>query len=74
MPVFPLPIRGVSDGMFEGSPLPSTSGHINNIRVKDVLEGKLRISQREGLDKAFSQQVGGAARPIVLLATITTVD
>lgn len=71
---FNLPIKGVSEGTAEDRPVPLTSGHINNMRVRDVLEKKIRLSQRPGLDKVFSEQVGGDSFPIVFVGVITTID
>jgi len=54
---FQLPIKGKSEGFpLDKSPA-LTSGHLNNVRPTDVLEKKLRIGQRPGLAKAYSQQI-----------------
>ena len=74
MPGFPLPIKGISLGTSEDRPAPLTTGHMNNIRIKDTLEKKLRLSKRPGLDKVFTQQIGGATSPIVFVGVVTVVD
>lgn len=74
MPNFPLPIRGISSGMPDNMPVQLTSGYMDNIRIKDVLEKKIRISQRPGLDKVFDEQIGAGVFPIIAICTITTVD
>lgn len=74
MAKFQLPIKGESRAVPEDSQLPNTSGYMNNIRKKDVLERKIRLSQRPGLDKVFDQQIGGAASPIIYVVVITVMD
>jgi len=74
MAKLPLPIKGFSAGSPTHLPADLTSGHMNNIRVMDVLEKRLRLSQRPGVDKVFAQQIGGDTVPIVFIGTVTTVD
>jgi len=69
-----LPIKGRNEGMPIGSNDMATTGYINNCRPRDVLENKFRIGQRPGLKKAYSQQIGGAAYPVIELLSITTVS
>jgi hypothetical protein len=71
---FMLPIKGISEGFPADKSPPLTSGYLNNIRAIDVLEKRVRIGQRPGLDKAYDQQIGGATTPIVAICSITTVD
>ena len=71
---FPIPIRGVSEVLPVDGAAPLTSGYMNNVRATDVLEKRIRIGQRPGLDKAFDQQVGGASSPVVLITTISIMD
>ena len=47
---------------------------MSNIRPRDTLEGRLRIGQRPGMKKAYTQQIGGDAQPVVYLGSVTTVD
>lgn len=70
---FILPIKGYSAGLAVHQQPSATSGYMNNVRPRDVLEMKLRIGQRPGLKKEYAQQVGGAY-PIVWLGEIITVD
>jgi len=72
--VFNLPIRGVhKGGAVEQSPA-MTSGHMNNVRARDVLENKVRIGQRPGLDKwGDGDQVGGAEQPVVAICSVSSV-
>ncbi|MBW1931471.1 MAG: hypothetical protein JRI56_00290 [Deltaproteobacteria bacterium] len=49
--VFNLPIKGIhKGGVVENTPA-LNSGHMSNVRARDVLENKIRIGQRPGLDK-----------------------
>ena len=68
------PIKGVSESLDPSKQIPLTSGYMNNCRPTDVLERQIRIGQRPGLDKVFSQQIGGGAYPIIAICTITTID
>lgn len=70
---FPLPMRGLSEGLPVGDEQDGTSGYMLNVRPRDVLEGRLRIGQRPGLKKAYSQQIGGASSPIIWIGSITSV-
>ena len=72
--IFNLPIKGFSEGLPVDKENPSTSGYMNNVRPVDVLDKKIRLGQRPGLDKVYTQQIGGVAAPIVLISQITTVD
>jgi hypothetical protein len=70
----PIPIRGVSEALPVDKAAPLTSGYMNNVRPIDVLEKRIRIGQRPGLDKAFDQQIGGASSPILLITTVSIID
>ncbi len=71
---FQLPIKGIHlGGAVETSPA-LASGHMNNVRARDVLENKVRIGQRPGLDKwGDGDQVGAAEQPIVAICVISSV-
>jgi len=71
---FNLPIRGLhKGGAVEQSPA-MTSGHMNNVRARDVLENKVRIGQRPGLDKwGDGDQVGAAEQPVVCIVSVSSV-
>ena len=71
---FTLPLEGYSRGLVPGTEKPTTSPHMNNVRPRDTLEGWIRLGQRPGLKKAYSQQIGGEASGIVFLGSVTTVD
>jgi len=69
-----LPLGGYSEGLPIEQQQQATSSYMKNVRERDVLEEKLRICQRAGLKKAYSQQIGGAAKPIVELLSITGIE
>jgi hypothetical protein len=71
---FSLPIKGVSRGLPVDKLPPSTSGYMKNVRPRDILENRIRIGQRPGLDKLYSQQIGGSPAAIVFVGSITTVS
>jgi hypothetical protein len=71
---FTFPVKGVSYGFPTDKSPPLTSGYMNNVRAVDVLEKRIRIGQRPGLDKTYAQQIGGVSTPIIAICTITTVD
>ena len=74
MDSWPLPLKGVSYAAPLDKENPANSSYMNNVRPFDVLERRIRIGQRPGLDKLYSQQIGGESSPIVQLLTVTTVD
>ena len=69
-----LPLGGFSEGLQPDKQPTATSAYMLNCRPTDVLDRKIRIGQRPGIKKAYSQQIGGAAFPIVWLGSVTTVD
>jgi len=73
---FQLPVRGVHrGGAVEQSPA-MTSGYMNNCRARDVLENKVRIGQRPGLDKwGDGDRIGGTSNSyIVAMCEVTVVS
>lgn len=67
----PLPIQGIHNGLPVENQPPSTSGDMDNVRPRDVLESRIRIGQRPGLKKAYSQQIGGNEVGIVDMCEVT---
>ncbi len=69
-----LPIKGIHlGGSVEQGPA-LTSGHINNIRARCVLENKVRIGQRPGLERwGDADQVGDTDQPVVAICSVSTV-
>lgn len=71
---FPPPMKGYSEG-FDVSDTPNEySSYMNNVRPVDTLERKLRLGQRPGLDKAYTQQIASVAGPIVEILSVTVVN
>jgi hypothetical protein len=69
-----LPIRGISKSMIVDKESPTTSGYINNVRPRDVLEKRIRLGQRPGLDKWSTTQVGGAELPVVAMTVVSVLS
>ena len=71
---FQLPIKGTfKGGSVEQGPA-LTSGYMNNVRARDVLENRVRIGQRPGLDRwGDGDQVGAAEQPVVAMCTVSSV-
>jgi len=77
MPTIELipPIKGISKGLPVNREQPATSGYMNNVRPRDVLEKRIRLGQRPGLDKwGAGNQIGGAKMPIIMLLTVTVIE
>ena len=71
----PLPIKGVAKGLLVEKSEPMTSGNMNNCRPRDVLENRVRLGQRPGIDKwGDGDQVGGAAQPVVAICSVASVE
>jgi len=72
---FQLPIKGLHrGGAVEQSPA-MTSGHMNNVRARDVLENRVRIGQRPPLAKwGDGDRIGDAEQPVVAMCTVSTVS
>lgn len=68
-----LPLKGFSEILPLENQEVATSGYLNNVRPRDVLEKRMRVGQRPGLKKAYSQQIGGEG-PIIWLGSVTTID
>lgn len=74
MPEIPLPIKGFHEGFPVDKTPQLTSGYMNNVRGIGVLEKKVRICQRPGLDKVYTQQIAGLTSPVVGLCQVTIVE
>jgi len=72
---FTLPYKGISKGtVVEKQPV-GTSGFILNIRPRDVLENRLRIGQRPGLDKwGDGDLISNNPAPIIAICSVTVID
>lgn len=70
---WPLPIFGISRIITVEKEPVKYSGYMSNVRPTDVLENKVRLGQRPGLDKWSSTQIGGAELPIVALCVVSSV-
>ena len=73
MQEWPLPIFGISRIITVEKEPAKYSGYMNNVRPVDVLENKIRLGQRPGLDKWSSTQIGSAEQPVVALVVVSSV-
>lgn len=69
-----LPLGGKSSGLAVNKENVTTSGYMLNVRPRDTLERRIRIGKRPGLKKAYSQQIGDSANPVVWVGSVTVVD
>ena len=70
----PFPIMGINEITAAAKQPQLTSPAMNNCRPQGVLKNRIRGGQRPGLDKRYSQQIGGDSEyPIVALLQVTTV-
>ncbi len=70
----PFPLKGVYKGTTVAEQPRTTSPDMNNMRPRDALDYRVRGGQRAGLDKLYSQQIGGAAAAIVAICAVTVID
>ena len=74
MESWPLPIYGISRIITVEKEPAKYSGYMNNVRPTDVLESKVRLGQRPGLDKWSETQIGSAEQPVVALCVVSAVS
>jgi hypothetical protein len=68
------PVRGILKGLPPDKPQKTYSEYMNNCRPQDVLEKRIRIGQRPGLDKwGNGTQIGSAEQPVVAICTVSSV-
>jgi len=73
MPEFTFPIKGKHVGAPASKQPPGTCRELNNVRP--YYKGQFVGGQRPGLNKKFSAyRIGGAAKPIVAICSVTVVD
>lgn len=68
---FALPLEGYSRGFTPGTEKVTTTPYMFNVRPRDTLEGWIRLGQRPGMKKAYTQQIGGGAYPVVWMGSVT---
>ena len=67
-----FPIKGIFLGLQSSKQMPKTSRDMNNVRP--FFDGRAVGGQRDGMDKVYSQQIGGVAAPVVAMCSVTVVD
>lgn len=68
-----LPLFGISRVITVEKEPSKYSGYMSNVRSTDVLENKIRLGQRPGLDKWSTTQIGAAEQPIVAMCVVSSV-
>lgn len=74
MQSWPLPLLGISRIITVEKESPAYSGYMNNVRPTDVLENRIRIGQRPGLDRWSTTQIGSAEQPVVAMTMVSSVS
>jgi len=69
-----IPIRGINKGSACSSTPLEFSSSMNNVRMRDVLEGRARIGQRPALVKWSTDQIGSATQPVVAMISVSSVE
>ena len=69
-----LPSRGLNKGTPVSEVYQAYSPRMSNVRVKDVLAGRLRLGQRPGLAKWSATQIGSVENPVVAMCSVSTVQ
>jgi len=52
----------------------SFSSNMDNVRIRDVLESRVRIGQRPALVKWSTDLVGGVTLPVVAMCSVSAVE
>ncbi|MCJ7828914.1 MAG: hypothetical protein MUP81_04150 [Dehalococcoidia bacterium] len=68
-----LPLKGIFRGVSSNAGVSGYSEYMNNVRAIDVMEKKVRIGQRPGLDKWSATQIGAVEQPVVFLCVVSSV-
>jgi hypothetical protein len=67
-----LPVKGLYKGLPIANLPQGYSGSMQNVRPR--FDGRIKIGQRDGLDKwGAGTQVGGASRPVVAMCVVSSV-
>jgi len=70
-----LPIKGVSKIFPVDKEENLFSGYMINVRPQDVLERRIRLGKRPGLDKwGNGDQIGDVEQPIVAVCCVSSVS
>ena len=69
-----FPHKGYHKGLGAEKQPAGTTPWIQNMRVIDCQDNRFRGGQRPGLQKAYTDLIGGLTSPVVILTYITIVD
>jgi hypothetical protein len=68
-----FPVKGINKNWANSEQPPVTSPDMNNVRPYGTAEARLRGGQRPGLDKRYSERIGGsAAGPVFFMCQVTS--
>jgi hypothetical protein len=70
----PIPFKGINKGTASASTPLEYSSNMNNVRMRDVLEGRMRLGQRPALVKWSTDLVGGSTQPVVAICSVSAVS
>jgi hypothetical protein len=70
--ILSFPLKGKFLGLQSSKQPNQTSRDLNNVRP--FFDGRAVGGQRPGMDKVYTQQIGGQAAPIVTMCSVTVVD
>lgn len=71
--ILSIPKRGLNKGSSFANAFEDYSSNMNNVRMRDVLEGRMRIGQRPALVKWSTDLAGGATQPVVSMCSVSAV-
>ena len=66
-----FPVKGQHKGWPASQQPSQTSPDLNNVRP--LAGGRYQGGQRPGLAKTFDQQIGGTAKPVVVICSVVVV-
>lgn len=69
-----FPVRGIDRSRVPEAQPEGTSPDMNNMRLFDVADGRLRGGQRPGLSKWSTDVIGGAEQPVVAIISVSSVE
>jgi len=67
-----FPKRGYNEAQAPSRQPPDTSPDLNNVRP--LAGGRYQGGQRPGLEKTYSEQIGGETGPVVWVGSVTVIS
>lgn len=69
-----FPYRGLHLGFPTSKQPQGTSPDLNNVRLYDVLDNRIRGGQRPALNQKYTQRIGGVPYPVIAMCSVTVVS